>query len=389
MSSVKAQSLAFALLAAVLAFGWQALTVHYNYNGNWTALFCTGGQLTVPPPLEPEGIYRFPGAIGYDGQFYHYMSHDPFLRRGFAAYLDAPRLRYRRPLVPLAAYLLAAGQDRFVDSALLAVIWITVLLGAYWTARLAALDGWRPAWGLAFLAVPATIVAIDRIVVDATMTALAVGFALYARRGRPWGVYVVLMLAALARETGWLVAAAYVLYLAAERAWARAALFATSVLPSLAWTWWITSQVRGDLGSLPPRGLRYVLLHPRALVRARYDNLGERLAAALTVLDHLMLAGVVLAVLLTLWLFFRKPREPVAFTAAAFAALMVATFILVTQGDAFTWARLSSPLLVLLALAGIERNRAVYFAPLLLVTLRTAVQLAPQLQGVLRGLLRG
>jgi hypothetical protein len=389
MSNAKTQSLVIAVLAAILAFGWQALTVHFNYGGNWTALFCTGEKLSVPPPLETEGIYRFPGAIGYDGQFYHYMAHDPFLRRSFADYVDAPRLRYRRPLVPVAAHLLALGQDRFVDSALLAVIWITVLLGAYWTARLAALDGWHPAWGLAFLAVPAVIVAIDRTVVDATLAALTAGFVLYARRGPPWKLYVILVCAALTRETGWRLAAAYAIFIAAERAWARAAVFATSVLPSMGWTWWITGKVSGDLGALPPGGLRYVLLHPQALVPARYENLGERLATALTVLDHLMLASVILAILLAIWLLGRKPRPAVAFAAAAFAALMAVTLILVTQGDAYTWARLSSPLLVLLALAGMQRERVVYSAPLLLVTLRTAAQLAPQLQGVLRGLLRG
>ena len=33
------------LAAVALALLWQALTVRYNYGGNWTGLFCTGASL--------------------------------------------------------------------------------------------------------------------------------------------------------------------------------------------------------------------------------------------------------------------------------------------------------------------------------------------------------
>src|SRR5438105_15265906 len=85
----------YALLAALLAFCWQALTVHYNYGGNWTGLFCTGARFIAPPAaLDSEHIYRFRNADGYDGQMYHYMAHDPFLTRGFQSAMDSPRVRY-------------------------------------------------------------------------------------------------------------------------------------------------------------------------------------------------------------------------------------------------------------------------------------------------------
>src|SRR5450631_297545 len=73
-----------AILAATVAFAWQALTVHYNYSGNWTALF-GGGTLFAAPPdaLNSEHIYRFPNSRGYDGQIYHIMAHDPFMVRAF------------------------------------------------------------------------------------------------------------------------------------------------------------------------------------------------------------------------------------------------------------------------------------------------------------------
>ncbi len=388
MSSSTSRALAFALLSVVLVFSWQALTVHLNYGGNWTALFCTGDQLKVPPELDSEGIYRFPDAIGYDGQFYHYQAHDPFLRRGFAAYQDAPRLRYRRMLVPIAAYLLAFGQDRFIDTALLAVIWITVFFGVYWSGRWAALDGWHPAWGLAFLLVPATIVAIDRTIVDATLAALCVGLALYARRGSAWKIYAILALAALTRETGWLLAAGYGLYLISRRASWKAAAFATSVAPSLLWTSWVTPRTKGDIGTLTPKMIWGALKHPQCLVPGEY-RLPQPQAGAMHALDYLMVAGSLLAIVLALWSVWKKPRHAESFAALGFAGLMVVTVFLVTQHDPFTWARLSSPLLALLALHGARRRQFIFFVPLLLVALRTSVQLAPQLLGILRGIALG
>src|SRR5579863_5194379 len=79
------------LVCAALVFCWQWLTVHSNYQGSWTALFCTGAELHQPPELAGEHIYLFADSQGYDGQMYHFVAHDPFFVRGFDAYLDAPR----------------------------------------------------------------------------------------------------------------------------------------------------------------------------------------------------------------------------------------------------------------------------------------------------------
>src|SRR5580700_2994804 len=92
---------------AALTLCWQFLTVHYNYSGNWTALFCSGSSMRQPPQLANERIYVFANSNGYDGQFYHYLAHDPLLTGGLAAvYIDAPRLRCRRILMPAIAYML-------------------------------------------------------------------------------------------------------------------------------------------------------------------------------------------------------------------------------------------------------------------------------------------
>src|SRR5579862_816549 len=106
---------AVALLAVLIVFSWTVLRIHYACDGNWTAVFYTGTTFRVPPDLD-VGTYRFEGT-GYDGQFYRYLAHDPFLEKGYFRYVDAPQLRFRRLLVPLAAWLIGFGRQPWIDGA--------------------------------------------------------------------------------------------------------------------------------------------------------------------------------------------------------------------------------------------------------------------------------
>jgi hypothetical protein len=69
-------SLVYALLCASIGLLWQYTTVHRNYHGNWTALFCVGG-LGDFPDLPGENVYRFANSRGFDGQYYYLIAHDP------------------------------------------------------------------------------------------------------------------------------------------------------------------------------------------------------------------------------------------------------------------------------------------------------------------------
>jgi len=153
-----------ALLAAGLALLWQCLMVTFHYGGNRSPLFCTGADARVPPALE-VGAYRFETG-GDDGQFYRYVAHDPFLSRGYDRFQDDARMRYRRILLPLAAWLLAAGQGPLVDAGCFAAVLLAVALGAWFLSRCAVFHGRHPAWGLAFVAMPATLISLDRMTVD-------------------------------------------------------------------------------------------------------------------------------------------------------------------------------------------------------------------------------
>ncbi|MBI5280600.1 MAG: hypothetical protein HY858_02875 [Candidatus Solibacter usitatus] len=384
--------MAAGLLAVALACAWQASTVRANYGGNWTALFCTGERYRAPPELAGERIHVFAGSGGYDGQFYHYMAHDPLRTRGLDKYVDLPRLRYRRILLPLSAYLLAGGRDGFVDAAYRGVILLWVLLGAYWLSRYACSAGRSPAWGLGFLLVPAVIISLDRLVVDVALAALVLAFALYTKEGPPWKLYLVLLCATLTRETGVLPLAGYCLHLLLRREARQALLYATAALPAAAWFGYLQFRVDGDM--VRPfvhsaRGLAGMESHAPMRLRLGTPEyqLPDALAGALTLLDYLSLLGIALAVLLAARFVWNRERGPREVAALLFAVLAVWMSLLFSHRDPYAYPRVVSPLLVLVALRALDGGGRLALLPAALVALRVAGQLAPQAAGIARALL--
>ena len=373
-------SLVYALLCAALVLGWQSLSVTWNYGGNWTALFYTGVYGRIPPALASEGIYTVPASAGYDGQFYHYIAHDPLLNHGMADYVDNPRLRWRRILVPALAWAAAAGQSRSVDPAFFTVTLAFVFLGAYWLSRYCRSYGRHPAWGLAFALVPAVVVSIDRMTIDVALAALCVGFALYAEAEPSWKLYPVLVLAPLARETGLLLVLAWCAWLLARKDWRRALVFSTALVPYLGWLAFLASRTAPDLTSLssllPLSGLVSRTFHP-----LQYAVTGRWLAAAAAT-DYLAVLGIWVAFGFAVAVLTVRPRKltPIEMAAAVFAVLMTLLAKPDIWSETYAFGRTLSPLLLLLGMAGIARAAWWRLAPMGMVLPRIAVQmLAPVL----------
>jgi len=376
--------LIYALLAVALGVTWQALTVRYNYGGKWTGLFCTGANLPPPPALAWEHIYRFPNSSGYDGQFYHYVAHDPLFRFGLNRYIDAPRLRWRRILIPALAYMAATGLARHIDAAYIAVTLLFLLAGVYWLGRFIRTEGFHPVGSLLFLLVPATVVSLDRLTIDAALAALCVGFALYVKEGRPGKVYLILVLAPLVRETGLLLIAAYSLAELSGRHLGRAVLFATSVVPALAWYGFVHSRtaphsVTGWFTAVPLAGLAGQMVHP-----VHYP---VPAVTALTwiAFDELALAGMLLAFITSFWLIRQKWLRPLQFA----AVLLVLGGLNLGEPfwvEAYAFGRIFSPLLLLLALFGCCSRSWIALLPAAMVVPRVCIELGGQIVNIARRL---
>lgn len=387
-------SVAWAVLACALVLFWQFLTVHYNRNGNWTALFCTGQNQRVPPELV-AGTYRFQGVAGYDGQMYRYVAHDPFLQRGFAEYLDSPVLRYRRILVPVLAFLLAGGRQPWIDTSYVVVVLAFTWLGCYWLSRYAAALGFHPAWALAFLFVPATLISMDRMTVDGALAALTAGLVYYSVLRSSLKLYIILVLACLTRETGALLLAGCCVSELAAKHFTRALLWSTSCLPALGWYLFLNRHLH--LSTVAPGvpgwvfrrlgpGILGRLVHP---VPYPFPRSAELLAQSL---DVLALAGIILACIVAILLLRVRPLNPSLLAALCFAALVAAMTTPRFWDHCFNFARVFSPLLLLIvteAIASPWRRNWWWLAvvPTGLVDPRVALELGSQSLGIARGLL--
>ena len=373
------------LMAMAFAFLWQFAVTHAVFGGNWTSFFCTGRNLKLPPQLASNEVYVYPSEAGYDSQFYHFVAHDPLFRRGLDRSIDAPRLRYRRILVPAVAFAASGGQDAGIDAALIAVNLLFVFAGGYWLSRYALSLRFHPLWGLLFLLAPAALISLDRLTVDLPLTALCVAFALYLREERSFGIYVVLLLAALARETGLLLTAAYCFTLASERRMKRAAIFATSALPALAWYAFVQAHTvpvdsAGWFQPIPLAGVIDRMIHPVAYPFVPIVKWSAE------ILDECALAGVLLAFCLSFRCGTQFPR-PLAWAAVLFT-LSGITLGKPFWGDAFAFGRVFCPLVVFIGLQGFTTRPWLSLLPAALIDPQIGLQLAYRLFQVAQAIFR-
>ncbi len=376
--------IAVGLTAAVLVFCWQYLVIRFVYSGNWTGLYHTGESTPLPPPLEEEDIFRFKGSSGYDGMYYHIIAHDPLLKRGFSQYVDNPRLRWRRILVPGLAHILAAGSDAGVDLAYFSVTLVFVLLGSWWLSRYCTLWGMHPGLGLAFLAVPAVLVSIERQTVDTAIAALTVGFVLHSTR-EPWKQSVFLAFLPLARETGLCMTAGAALMAWKRHGRERLVLTSASVLPFLAWVLWVhlhTARDGTQWFSYPFAGIITRTLNP-----VQYPLTGPWITLA-AVLDYVALIGIWIALALVALLPLIRPIQTLESSLVVFGLAAVWLGRSDIWGGAYEFGRTMSPVLILLMMLAISTRQSRYLLPMLLVLPRIALQYQPQLFGIISGILR-
>ena len=369
----------FPAIAVIFVALWQFATVEANYGGNWTALYCVGDRQRQPALNAAEHVYLFRRSTGFDGQFYHYIAHDPFLRSDLKSYVDDARLRYRRILVPLLAWTLAFGQSAYVDRAYEAVFLLSVALGVYWSSRIAQREGLSPAWGLLFLAMPAIPITADRLVVDAALAALTAGF-LYYSATPSWKLFVVLACAALARETGVFLLIACCAWLLWQRKSRLALLFSLAALPMLGWYADVSAHtVRSSIhfSYIPMAEIWSAIQHPVVYPAS------TPMVRAVVLADHLAMAGMLLCFALAFWMFARRPQAP----AGLLLLLFVAPAIIFPAADnwitVYHFGRVHSPeLLAVASIAAATRNPWL-LAPVAMMLPRIAIQLTPQALGIL------
>ncbi|NWF82745.1 MAG: hypothetical protein HXY18_02830 [Bryobacteraceae bacterium] len=156
-----------ALAALLLVFGWQAAQVYRIFGGNWTGLFYHDGTPTLAPGFE--GTHLQPAGGDYDGQYYRYLVRDPIPPFAYRQWMDSPAQRGSRVLVPGLAWALSMGGRLAPDAVYIGLIGVFAALGVYCSGRWferRGVSGWA---GLSFMALPATVSSVDRMLVDVAL----------------------------------------------------------------------------------------------------------------------------------------------------------------------------------------------------------------------------
>ena len=242
------------LFLLVLTAGYQFLYCHLLPDGDLTSLFFSGALRTHPPELERSG-YRYQNSTGYDGQMYRTLAHDPLSRKGYWKYLDDPRLRARRILIPAMAGLLGGSSISAVDFWYVAVTDILMALGGLWFVRLAERCCSRLAAVILYSLIPAIIASTDRMVLDGPAVAGFLAVWLFLRERRMTLLFAVLALLPLIRETGLLITVGAGIVFFRSREYRRLALAAMTTIPALLWWSFVAAHTpasgAGSLLSVP------------------------------------------------------------------------------------------------------------------------------------------
>lgn len=327
-------------------------------------------------------LWLNPASFGYDGQFYYLLARDPLPGPVTFDHLDDARVRSRRVLLPLAAHALAFGYEPAIAYTYWALVIVSAGIGAWWLSRLAAAHGLPEYCGAIFALTPAVLVGIERMTVDGVLAAAIAGFCYFHHVGRFRPMLAILTAAPLIRETGILLTAAAAFLEWRERGLRRAASVALTAIPFAAWSLWIATRTEPD--HITWFGLPVVGLAERLLSPAEYP-FPAWLSGLLIVLDFLALAGVVLAIAISLWR--ARDRPPATVTAALFALLALGVANADVWAEVYGFGRTMSPVLLLTAIGALQGGPRWLVAPMLLVVPRVAIQMAAQFGSFLQPLI--
>jgi hypothetical protein len=179
--------------------------------------------------------------------------------------------------------------------------------------------------------------------------------------------------------------AAWCAYSVVKRKWRAAALGAVCGLPALGWWLYVSLHTRPDgtpwLSRYPFSGLIDRTIQG---INAPVSTLWLRAAS---IFEALALAGIWLALALSLYLIWKRRWGLLQIAAVAFVAFAGTLGKFDIWASAYAAGRTMSPLFIVLGLIAFRERKPVFAIPLLLVLPRIALQYEAQFVAAFRGLL--
>jgi len=118
------------LFLVAITFLSVLLLFSLKFNRNITGFMVIGDYFEAPHIWTSKTLVH-QGSVGYDGQFYYYIAHDPFILNHNFNHIDFPAYRYQRLIYPLTAWVLSLGQATLIPYMMVAVNLLAILVGTY------------------------------------------------------------------------------------------------------------------------------------------------------------------------------------------------------------------------------------------------------------------
>src|SRR5687767_11785742 len=234
------------LLVGIIFMSHAARRADHYHQGNVSGLIMISQHFFDQSPMARDrddikaGLF-FSDGNGYDGQFYYFMSFDPFavLRErpvGFHGFIDAPPYRYGRIGFSLLTKLFSGDNPARYPITMVGLVLIAVAACGTLLALIAQHHGWRPWWGALILCIPGFWQSVSLTLPEPIAVAFFLGAYLCVIREKWWASGLLLCMAMMVRETGGALVLAVTagLFLTGKRR--KAALVAClAFLPILVW----------------------------------------------------------------------------------------------------------------------------------------------------------
>jgi hypothetical protein len=149
----------------------------------------------------------FSDGNGYDGQFYYFMTFDPFavLRErsaGFHAFIDAPPYRYGRIGFSLLTKFFSGDNPARYPITMVALVLIALAACGTLLALIAQHHGWKPWWGALIFCIPGFWQSASLTLPEPIAVAFFLAAYLCVIREKWWACGLLFGMAMMVRETG-------------------------------------------------------------------------------------------------------------------------------------------------------------------------------------------
>ncbi|MFH0787266.1 MAG: hypothetical protein V2B13_06580 [Pseudomonadota bacterium] len=226
------------LLLVALTFLSILFLYSLKFNRNITGFMVIGDYFKAPQIWTSQTLIH-KNSVGYDGQFYYFIAHDPFILGQSYDHIDFPAYRYQRIIYPLTAWVLSLGQPPWIPYMLVAVNLFAVLVGTYFIILLLEFYGRNPWVSLFYPALWGFLLCLLRSLPEPLAITFVVMAVFFYLKGKTLCQVISLSLAALTQETTLLVSIAFFLYFFWKRDLKRSLYMVFSIFSYLVWQLYI------------------------------------------------------------------------------------------------------------------------------------------------------